>query len=81
MNDKDLIAQQQARDAVESAHLAFKAVAKFDQEKIDRICEAMANVALRESARLGAMANEETGFGKATLIEDDKEKIMEIDLN
>ena len=71
MNDKDLIAQQQARDAVESAHLAFKAVAKFDQEKIDRICEAMANVALTESARLGAMANEETGFGKA---EDKREK-------
>ncbi len=68
MNDKDLIAQQQARDAVESAHLAFQAVAKFDQEKIDRICEAMANVALQESARLGAMANEETGYG----IADDK---------
>ena len=65
MEDKDLISQQEARDAVDSAHLAFKAVAKFDQAKIDRICEAMANVALAESARLGAMANEETGFGIA----------------
>lgn len=65
MDDKDLISQQEARDAVESAHLAFRAVAKFDQAKIDRICEAMANVALLESARLGAMANEETGFGNA----------------
>jgi len=71
MDDKDLISQQEARDAVEAAHLAFKAVAKFDQAKIDRICEAMSRVALAESARLGAMANEETGFGKA---EDKREK-------
>ncbi len=71
MNDKDLVAQQQARDAVESAHLAFKSVARFDQAKIDRICEAMAKVALQESMRLGQMANEETGFGKA---DDKREK-------
>lgn len=68
---KDLISQQEARDAVEAAHLAWTMVAKFDQAKIDRICEAMANAALAESARLGAMANEETGFGKA---EDKREK-------
>ncbi len=65
MTDKDLIAQQQARDAVESAHLAFKTVAKFDQKQIDRICEAMAKIALAESARLGQMASEETGYGNA----------------
>ena len=68
---KDLISQQEARDAVESAHLAWKTVAKFDQAKIDRICEAMANVALAESLRLGQMAHDETGFGKA---EDKREK-------
>lgn len=68
---KDLISQQEARDAVEAAHLAWTMVAKFDQTKIDRICEAMANAALAESARLGVMANEETGFGKA---EDKREK-------
>jgi acyl-CoA reductase-like NAD-dependent aldehyde dehydrogenase len=61
--DKDLISQQEARDAVEAAYLAFQTVAKFDQAKIDRICEAMAQAALGESARLGSMANEETGFG------------------
>ena len=71
MDDKDLVSQQEARDAVESAHLAFRTVAKFDQAKIDRICETMANAALLESARLGAMANEETGFGRA---EDKREK-------
>ncbi|MGC2237328.1 MAG: aldehyde dehydrogenase family protein [Pyrinomonadaceae bacterium] len=67
----DLISQQEARDAVEAAHLAWTSVAKFDQQKIDKICEAMANAALRESMRLGQMANEETGFGKA---EDKREK-------
>ncbi len=60
----DLISQQEAREAVEAAHLAWTAVAKFDQTKIDRICEAMANAALAEALRLGAMASEETGFGK-----------------
>ena len=71
MDDKDSISQQEASGAVEAAHLAFRQMTKFDQTKIDRICEAMANVALAESARLGLMANEETGFGKA---EDKREK-------
>ncbi len=65
MEDRDLISQQEARNAVDAAHLAFKAVAKFDQEKIDRICAAMSQNALSESERLGAMAQEETGFGIA----------------
>nr|MBA4186311.1 aldehyde dehydrogenase family protein [Acidobacteriota bacterium] len=68
---KDQISQQEATNAVEAAHLAFQAVAKFDQVKIDRICEAMAQVALRASLRLGQMACEETGFGRA---EDKREK-------
>ncbi len=71
MGDKDLIAQQEARDAVEAAHRAFQAVAQFDQAKIDQICGAMAQVALTESARLGLLAHEETGFGRA---EDKREK-------
>jgi acetaldehyde dehydrogenase (acetylating) len=71
MGDKDLIAQQEARDAVEAASFAFQSVAKLDQAKIDEICEAMSQVALAESARLGKLANEETGFGKA---EDKREK-------
>ena len=66
--DKDLVSVQQARDLVEAAHRAQAEVAQFDQGKIDRICEAMAKAALREAARLGAMAVEETGYG----IPDDK---------
>ena len=66
--DKDLVSVQQARDLVEAAHRAQAAVAQFDQAKIDRICEAMAKAALREAARLGAVAVEETGYG----VPDDK---------
>src|SRR5947208_8789231 len=61
--DKDLISVQQARDLVEAAHRAQGEVARFDQAKIDRICEAMAKAALRESARIAALAVEETGYG------------------
>jgi acetaldehyde dehydrogenase (acetylating) len=66
--DKDLISVQQARDLVETAFKAQAEIVRFDQAKIDRICEAMSKAALREAARLGAMAVEETGFG----IPDDK---------
>jgi len=65
MADKDLAAQQEARDAVEAASFAFQSVSKLGQAKVDEICEAMARAALAGSARLGKMANEETGFGKA----------------
>jgi acetaldehyde dehydrogenase (acetylating) len=65
MGDKDLQAQQEARDAVEAASFAFQTVAKLGQAKIDEICEAMSRVALANAERLGRMASEETGFGKA----------------
>ena len=66
--DKDLISVQQARDLVDKAGAAQAEIARFDQAKVDRICEAMAKAALREAARLGAMAVEETGYG----VPDDK---------
>ena len=68
MADKDLVSVQQARDLVEAAHRAQAQLARFDQAQIDRVCEAMARAALREAARLGALATEETGYG----IPDDK---------
>lgn len=61
--DKDLISVQQARDLVEAAHRAQAEVIRFDQAKIDHICEAMAKAALRESPRIAALAVEETGYG------------------
>src|SRR5919199_6257635 len=63
MADRDLVSVQQARDLVEAAHRAQASLARFDQGKIDRVCEAMARAALREAARLGALAVEETGYG------------------
>ena len=69
--DKDLVSQQEARDAVEAAYAAWKTVARFDQSTVDRICEAMAAAGLREAARLGQMAHDETGFGRP---EDKREK-------
>lgn len=71
MADKDLSAQQEARDAVEAAHGAFLSLRGFSQEKVDSICESMASVALREAGRLGEMAANETGFGVA---DDKREK-------
>src|ERR1051325_4515528 len=71
MADKDLVSVQQARDLVEAAHRAQGQLARFDQARIDRICEAMAKAALREAARLGALAVEETGYGVA---DDKREK-------
>jgi len=64
MADKDLLAQQEARDAVDSAFAAFGVLGSFDQQKIDSICDAMANAALADCARLGQLAHEETGYGK-----------------
>ncbi len=61
--DKDLVSVQQARDLVEAAHRAQAELARFDQAKIDRICEAMVKAALLESPRLAALAVEETGYG------------------
>src|SRR6476619_5226395 len=71
MGDSDLISQQEARDAVDAAFGAFGTLSTFDQDRINSICEAMASAALAESARLGQLAHDETGFGKA---EDKREK-------
>lgn len=69
--DQDLVAVQQARDLVEAAHRAQGTLAGFDQAKVDSICEAMAQAALRDAERLGRMAVEETGYGVA---DDKREK-------
>jgi acetaldehyde dehydrogenase (acetylating) len=63
MPDNDLQAIQAARDLVESANRAQAVVAKFDQAKIDAICEAMAAAAQANSMRLATLAHEETGYG------------------
>ncbi|OZC02019.1 aldehyde dehydrogenase family protein [Rubricoccus marinus] len=63
--DADLTSIQEARDAltrVRNAQRRFKAT---PQEDVDRIVDAMVEAGAREAERLGVMAHEETGFGRA----------------
>jgi acetaldehyde dehydrogenase (acetylating) len=64
-SDKDLQSIEQARQLVERAHEAQKALATFSQEKVDEIVGAMARAALEDAYRLGEMAHLETGYGSA----------------
>lgn len=61
--DKDLLSIQEARTMVVRARDAQRIWAKASQEQVDRVCQAMANVAFQAAERLGRMAAEETGFG------------------
>ncbi len=61
--DKDLRSIQEARQAAERAYEAYQAFFDSSQEKIDRICAAMAEAAERAAEPLGRMAHEETGYG------------------
>lgn len=61
--DKDLRSIQEARRAAEAAYQAYQAFFDTPQEKIDRICAAMAEAAEKAAVRLGRMAHEETGYG------------------
>lgn len=61
--DKDLRSIQQARQMVLSAREAQKKWGHATQAEVDRVCEAMADVAYGAAERLGRMAAEETGFG------------------
>jgi acetaldehyde dehydrogenase (acetylating) len=63
MSDQDLQSIQAARDRVEAAHAAQGLITKFDQTRIDAICEAMALAAQAHSMRLATLAHEETGYG------------------
>jgi acetaldehyde dehydrogenase (acetylating) len=61
--DKDLLSIQEARDLVIAAHEAQQQWAKASQERVDQVCQAMAEAAYHASERLGRLACEETGFG------------------
>jgi acetaldehyde dehydrogenase (acetylating) len=65
IRDKDLLSLQQAREMAARAKAAARTLAGFSQEKVDRVIDAMAEAARAEAERLGRMAHEETGFGKA----------------
>jgi acetaldehyde dehydrogenase (acetylating) len=64
--DRDLRSIQEARRAAEWAYSAYLDFFESSQEKVDRICAAMAEAAFDAAERLGRMAELETGFGRAS---------------
>ena len=69
--DKDLQSIQEMRDLVQKAKKAQLEFRVYDQVRVDRIVKAMVDAGFEAAERLGKMAHEETGFGKA---EDKKKK-------
>lgn len=69
--DNDLHSIQEVRDLLTKAKEAQLAFRNYSQEQVDSIVKAMADAGFAEAERLGRMAHEETGFGKA---EDKKKK-------
>src|SRR5262250_1134219 len=65
-SDTDRQSIDQANQLVEQAAQAQKTLATFSQEKTDRIVDAMAKAALDDAARLGELAQVETGYGIAS---------------
>jgi acetaldehyde dehydrogenase (acetylating) len=63
--DVDLRSIQEARDLAVAAREAQRAFHFASQADVDRICRAMSEAAFAASARLGALAHEETGYGTA----------------
>lgn len=61
--NNDLRSIQEARKMVERARDAQRVWGAATQQQVDRVCEAMAQVAYEASERLGRLAAEETGFG------------------
>ncbi len=62
--DPDLRALQEVRDLVERASRAQAAVARYSQERIDAVCQAMTRAAAGAAYELAKLAVEETGIGR-----------------
>jgi len=65
LTDRDLLSIQAVRNLVRQAKVAQKTLATFSQEQIDAIVDAVAKAGWDNAQRLGQMAQEETGFGRA----------------
>ena len=61
--DRDLRSIHEVRSLTRAAAAAQAQLEQASQEQVDAIVEAMASTGLRESARLAAMAVDETGYG------------------
>ena len=60
---KDLMARQEARNLCEQALKAQQILSQMSQEKLDAICQAVAESFQKEAATLAKQAVAETGFG------------------
>lgn len=63
--DKDLRSIQEVRDILKNAKKAQASLSKLSQEQIDKIVKSIADAGYENAKRLGVLANQETGFGKA----------------
>lgn len=63
--DADLVSIQEARSLAVAAKAAQKQFMAADQAQVDRICQAMVDAIMRDSARLAQLAHDETGYGVA----------------
>jgi acetaldehyde dehydrogenase (acetylating) len=63
LRDRDLISIQEARELAAQALVAQQKFARFPQEKVDAIVEAVAKAAAGEVETLARAAVEETGYG------------------
>lgn len=61
--DADLRSIQQARDLAVACRTAQRQFATATQAEVDRICQAMVDAVMGDSARLAQLAHEETGYG------------------
>ncbi|MDN4526633.1 acetaldehyde dehydrogenase (acetylating) [Fictibacillus fluitans] len=61
--DLDLLSMQEMRNAVENAKKAQRKFSKFTQEQVDRVIDAIAETAYKESLHLAELAVKETGLG------------------
>ena len=64
ISDKDLLSRQQARQLAQKAKDASNALARFTQEQIDKVIDAIAQAADREAENFARLAVEETTYGK-----------------
>lgn len=62
--DSDLRALQEVRDSVRRAQAACAEVRDWDQQRTDRVCEAMSRAAAGAAGDLARLAVQETGMGR-----------------
>lgn len=63
LTDEDLASIQEVRTLLHQATRAQKIFSQFSQEKVNHICQAMADAGVAASERLAKMAQQETGYG------------------